>query len=300
MSYSDLEKMYSKILKQYPPMGFEEQAHCVELAKAGDKNAMDKIIYSNMGLVLDIVAKRTRNTNYKYGSLEFDDLFQEGNIGLMHAVDLYSPECGSKFSSYATWWIDRQIREAMNFDAKPVKFPRQVVERIITIAGMKDWLKKVLERDPSEEEIIRAMGSQFDAAVVKETLEFMSMNNLVELDASLDKDSAGEGETIGSIIKSEEKSPETCAVELEQHRKLMEAIRQLKPKEQALIIIKWGLEDGIQKSLDQTADIMYERGLTNRAGGRITKQGIDQLETKAMQKLQEILNQKFGDEGGLL
>lgn len=296
MSYSDLEREYSRISKQYPPMNFDEQVECVKLAKAGDAEAMNKIVLSNMGLVLKIVANKTRKTNFKYKNLEFDDLFQEGNLGLMHAIQVYSPESGSKFSTYAVWWIERQIQQAMCCDANPIKLPRHVVERIITVSGEVEWLKQVLQRTPSDEEVARALGSQFDAKLVYETLQLAQMNNLVELDMSLDKDSS-DGDTIGNLIADSEATPEEVAIISDRDKILREAVAELKPREAAVITIKWGLDDSKEKTLDETARIMAELGMVNRDGKQISRQGIFKLEERAIEKLTTKLKDKFTEFG---
>ena len=291
MSYSDLEREYARISKHYPPMNYEEQLKYVMLAKEGNKEAMDKIILSNMGLIMKIVSNKLKKTNFKYGNLEFEDLFQEGNLGLMHAIQVYSPECGSKFSTYAVWWIERQIKQAMFCESNTIRLPRHVVERIITISGEIEFLKQSLERTPTDEEIARALGSQFDEALVFDTLKLMQLNNIVELDMNLDKEDEN-GDTVGSLIADTVATPEETAISRDREDILRSAIAELKPREAAAVTIKWGLEDSKEKTLEETARIMAERGMTNREGRQISKQAVDKLESQAIKKLRVKLKNK--------
>lgn len=297
MAYSDLLKLYSKVVKQYPPINdFDEQMRLVLQAKEGRKDAIDRLVLSNMGLVIKIVADRTAKTNYKYGSMEFEDLFQEGNFGLMRALQAYDPEGGTKFSTYAVWWIDRQVRNAMYFQSKPIKLPHQVVERIITISRIEDKLKRVLQREPTEDEVIRAMGSLFDADLVKQTLHLARINNLIDLDVNLSKDGEAGG-SLGDLIESEDLSIEETAINNDRDQRILSAVEELNRIEAAAIKIRWGLEDGVEKTLEETAQILFERGITNKQGRKISKQGVDQIEKRAMEKLKPKLKALFPDEG---
>ncbi len=297
MSYSEFIKEYEKIAKYYPIMSSEEQAEYVKKAKAGDIAARDRLVMSNTKLVANTVIKRTSKTGYKFGSLDFEDLFQEGVMGLIHAIQHFSPECGTKFSTYAVWWIDRYIFAAISSDSRLIKLPNHIVNRLITVTGVVNGLVGILEREPTEKEVIDALGSQFDPTTVKIILKIIAATHMVELDATSDNSMEGSG-TLGDIIQSNEPSPEEVAIADDRKAKLLDAIRELNPREQAVLIIKWGLEDGIERGLEETAQLMFERGITNKDGRKISKQAVDQLEGRAMEKLRPKLLKRFPGEGG--
>ena len=294
MSYTDFMKDYERNKKMYPVLDFNQQAECVVKAKAGDNHAMDQLIMGNMGLIIDAVRQKTEKFNYRCGSLEFEDLVQEGVLGIMEAIKSYEPDHETKFTSYAVWWINRYIIAAMSQDSSTIRVPTHTLSKAITITRVIDWLKTVLERDPTEEEIIREMGSQFNAESIRDLLQIIQSTHLIELDATVNTDKTNHDATLGDIVPSEDLSPEEIAIKTERHEKLMKAVKELKPREQAVIIFKWGLVDGIERTLEETAQSMYEAGYTNKSGGRISKQAVDQLETRAMKKLEIKVKKAFG------
>lgn len=297
MSYAEFMKDYERNKKLYPKLDLDKQVEYVEKAKAGDKQAMDQLVLGNMGLIIDAVRQKTERINYRCGSLEFEDLVQEGVLGIMKAIQNYEPDHEVKFTTYAFWWINRYIVAAMNADSNTIRIPTHTLYKAITVSKVSDWLRSVLEREPTEEEIIRELGSQFNAQSVRDLLQLVRSSHLIELDASVNisnPNSDASVFTVGDLVPAEDLSPEENAIKDERHEKLMEAIGELQPREQAVVIFKWGLKDGVERSLEETAQKMFEEGYTNKAGGRISKQAVDQLEARVMKKLEIKLKKKFG------
>lgn len=299
MSYAEFMRDYERNKKLYPILDFNKQVEYVAKAKVGDHNAMDQLVLGNMGLIIDQVKQKTERMNYRCGSLEFEDLIQEGVLGIMKAIQNFEPDHEVKFTTYAVWWINRYIIAAMNADSNTIRIPTHTLYKAITVSKVIDWLKNVLEREPTEEEIIRELGSQFNAQGVRDLLQIINSSHMIDLDANVTVGKPGEaslveGSTLGDVIASKEPSLEENAISTERNEKLMEAIKELKPREQSALIWKWGLEDGIERSLEETAQKMFEDGYTNKEGGRISKQAVDQLETRALKKLEIKLKKKLG------
>lgn len=259
----DPVKMYLKDIGKVPLLTSDEE---IELAKSileGDEIAKARLCQANLRLVVSI-AKRWASTN----SLSFLDLIQEGNMGLLRAVEKFDYTKGFRFSTYATWWIKQAITRAIADQSRTIRLPVHMVETINRYSRTVRQLTQQLSRDPTLEEIAEAMG--------------ISENKVVEIQKSaLDPVSLetpiGEEEDskMSDFIEDESaKSPMEVASQKLLHEQLLAVIDTLTPREQQVIRERYGLIDGKSKTLEEVGREFS-----------VTRERIRQIEAKALRKL---------------
>lgn len=226
------------------------------------QDAKHRLSESNLRLVASI-AKR-----YVGRGMQFLDLIQEGNIGLMKAVDRFDFTKGFKFSTYATWWIRQSISRALADHARTIRIPVHMVETINKFNGIKKNLTITLGREPKLKEIAEAMG--ITPQKVAEIEEYT--HDATSLDISVND----EGDTsIGDLIGDDNAiSPEAAAAQAMLRQHINEALSELKPKEQEVLRLRFGLDDGRERTLDEIGKMFG-----------VTRERIRQIEAKAIKKL---------------
>lgn len=262
-SVDDPVKMYLKDIGKVPLLTSEEEIELAKKILEGDEMAKAKLCQSNLRLVVSI-AKRWANTN----SLSFLDLIQEGNMGLLRAVEKFDYTKGFRFSTYATWWIKQAITRAIADQSRTIRLPVHMVETINRYSRTVRQLTQKLSRDPTLEEIAEAMG--------------ISENKVVEIQKSaLDPVSLetpiGEEEDskMSDFIEDESaKSPMEVASQKLLHEQLLSVIDTLTPREQQVIRERYGLIDGKSKTLEEVGREFS-----------VTRERIRQIEAKALRKL---------------
>ena len=221
----------------------EEEIDLSKRARQGDARARKQLIEKNLRLVVS-VAKRYRG----YG-LPFEDLIQEGNIGLMKAVEKFDPDRGYRFSTYATWWIRQAVQRAVADKGRTIRVPVHMTEKIRKVSRVMGELAVELEREPTDEEAAGRLG--WDAEEVRLTMS--AMPDATSLDQPVSsEDTASE---LGDFIEDERVSdtPDTVMREMETAH-LKEAIERLPERARYVLIRRYGLDDRDPATLAELGD----------------------------------------------
>jgi RNA polymerase primary sigma factor len=261
----DSVRLYLREIGKIPLLSSEEELALANRVVAGDKIAKDKMAEANMRLVVSI-AKR-----YVGRGLDLLDLIQEGNTGLLRAVEKFDPDKGFKFSTYATWWIRQAITRAIADQARTIRIPVHMVETINKLLRTQRRLTQELNREPSNEEIAEAM--EIDVDKVEHIMKIKQ--DISSLDASVHEDE--EDSVLGDFIEDEDTiSPEESATNqlLKEHVNGM--LNGLTEREQKIIKLRFGLEDGKNYTLEEVGQEFS-----------VTRERIRQIEAKALAKLRK-------------
>lgn len=261
----DSVRLYLREIGKIPLLTAPEELKLANEVVAGDKGAKDKMAEANMRLVVSI-AKR-----YVGRGLDLLDLIQEGNTGLLRAVEKFDPDKGFKFSTYATWWIRQAITRAIADQARTIRIPVHMVETINKLLRTQRRLTQELNREPSNEEIAKAM--EIDVEKVEHIMKIKQ--DISSLDASVRDDE--EDSVLADFIEDEDTiSPEESATNqlLKEHVKDM--LGALTEREQKILKLRFGLEDGKSHTLEEVGQEFL-----------VTRERIRQIEAKALAKLRK-------------
>jgi RNA polymerase primary sigma factor len=261
----DSVRLYLREIGKIPLLTAPEELELAQKVVAGDKRAKDKMAEANMRLVVSI-AKR-----YVGRGLDLLDLIQEGNTGLLRAVEKFDPDKGFKFSTYATWWIRQAITRAIADQARTIRIPVHMVETINKLLRIQRRLTQELNREPTNEEIASTM--EIDVDKVEHIMKIKQ--DISSLDASVRDDE--EDSVLGDFIEDEDTaSPEESATSqlLKEHVKVM--LGSLTEREQKILKLRFGLEDGKSHTLEEVGQEFS-----------VTRERIRQIEAKALAKLRK-------------
>ena len=262
MSVNDNVRMYLKDIGKISLLSLEEEQEISHRIAAGDEEAKRILAESNLRLVVSI-AKR-----YVGRGLLFLDLIQEGNIGLMKAVDKFDFEKGYKFSTYATWWIRQAITRALADQARTIRVPVHMVETINKLARVQRQLTQELNREPSEDEIAKKLGISVEK--VREVYKISQDPVSLETPIGEEDDSH-----LGDFIKDERTmSPEEYATVELLKEELANVLLTLTEREEKVLRLRFGLDDGQCRTLEEVGQIFG-----------VTRERIRQIEAKALRKL---------------
>jgi len=253
--------MYLKEIGRINLLTAEEEVDLAKRTEKGEPKARERLISSNLRLVVSIAKK------YVGRGLTLLDLIEEGNIGLMRAVEKFDWRKGYKFSTYATWWIRQAITRAIADQARTIRIPVHMVETINRFIRTSRRLMQELGREPSPEEVAKEM--DIDPEKVREIIKVSQEPTSLEAPVGEEKDS-----TLGDFIPDEEIRPEdqASAELLKSH--LAEVLDTLNDREKKVLRLRFGLEDGRQRTLEEVG----------REFG-VTRERIRQIEAKALRKL---------------
>ena len=262
VNINDPVRMYLKEIGRIPLLSTDEEAEISKRVALDDPEAKRILAESNLRLVVSI-AKR-----YVGRGLLFLDLIQEGNIGLMKAVEKFDYDKGYKFSTYATWWIRQAITRALADQARTIRVPVHMVETINKMRRVQRQLTLELNREPSEEEIAKKMGVGVDK--VREVLKISQEPVSLETPIGEEDDSH-----LGDFLKDESSlSPEEYTENEILKEEIKEVLMSLQAREQEVLELRFGLLDGTCHTLEEVGKKF-----------NVTRERIRQIEAKALRKL---------------
>ena len=261
----DSVRLYLREIGKIPLLSAEEELALAKRVVDGDKDAKDKMAEANMRLVVSI-AKR-----YVGRGLDLLDLIQEGNTGLLRAVEKFDPDKGFKFSTYATWWIRQAITRAIADQARTIRIPVHMVETINKLLRTQRRLTQELNREPTNEEIAKAM--DLDVDKVEHIMKIKQ--DISSLDASIRDDE--EESVLADFIEDEDTiTPEQSATTQLLKEQVKGMLGALTEREQKILKLRFGLEDGKQHTLEEVGQEFS-----------VTRERIRQIEAKALAKLRK-------------
>lgn len=262
VNMDDPVKMYLKDIGKVPLLQPDEETELAKKMMDGDEHAKRLLSEANLRLVVSI-AKR-----YMGRGMQFLDLIQEGNLGLMKAVEKFDYQKGFKFSTYATWWIRQAITRAIADQARTIRIPVHMVETINKLMRVSRRLLQELGREPTPEEI----GAQMDLTPER----VMEIQRIAQDPVSLNTPIGEENDTVlGEFIEDEGGTAPTEAVaDMMRKKQLLEVLETLTPREEKVLRLRYGLDDGRIRTLEEVGKIF-----------NVTRERIRQIESKALRKL---------------
>jgi RNA polymerase primary sigma factor len=262
ISIDDPVRMYLKEIGKVPLLSPEEEIELAKRIRKNDSEAKKKLTEANLRLVVSI-AKR-----YVGRGMLFLDLIQEGNLGLIKAVEKFEYTKGFKFSTYATWWIRQAITRAIADQARTIRIPVHMVETINKLIRVSRQLLQELGRDPLPEEIAEEMGMSEDK--VREIMKIAQEPVSLETPIGEEEDSH-----LGDFIPDDDApAPAESAAFTLLKEQLMEVLDTLTPREEKVLKLRFGLEDGRARTLEEVGKEF-----------NVTRERIRQIEAKALRKL---------------
>ena len=262
-SVDDPVKMYLKDIGKVPLLSIEEERELAKKVMQGDQYAKSVLCEANLRLVVSVAKKYVGKT-----SMSFLDLIQEGNMGLLRAVDKFDYTKGFKFSTYATWWIRQAITRAMADQSRTIRIPVHMVETINKYVKVSRSLMQKLQREPTIEEIAKEM----DLSVAKVMEIQKTAQDPISLETPMGEED--DGKMADVIVDESAKSPIESATQTLLREQLLAVIDTLTPREQEVIRQRYGLLDGKQKTLEEVGREFH-----------VTRERIRQIEAKALKKL---------------
>lgn len=265
-------KMYINMVNTKPLLTEEEEKRYTLAAAAGDIEARNKLIEGNLRLVMSI-AKKYIN----YG-VSYMDLIQEGNMGLIKAIEKFDPDKGFKFSTYAVWWIKQFISKAAIEQNRNIRVPAYAIDKINKIKKAEHQLRQELDHEPSRTEVAAHTG--FSLKEIDSLYEHISDTTSLDVQVGEKEDS-----TIGSLIEDKDMaSPFDIYMKKELKQTFKNLFKTLDERESEIITMRFGLDDTRPKTLEEIGSCM-----------NLSKERVRQIEAKGLKKLRHPSRRKFLD-----
>ena len=262
LTINDPVRMYLKEIGKISLLSLDEETELSKRIAEGDEEAKNRLAESNLRLVVSI-AKR-----YVGRGMLFLDLIQEGNIGLMKAVEKFDADKGYKFSTYATWWIRQAITRAIADQARTIRVPVHMVETINKLSRYQRQLTLELNREPTDEELAKKMGMSPDK--VREVIKIAQDPVSLETPIGEEDDSH-----LGDFVPDESNmSPEDFTIHEMLKEEIGDVLLTLTEREEQVLRLRFGLDDGSSKTLEEVGQMFG-----------VTRERIRQIEAKALRKL---------------
>ncbi len=263
----DSVRLYLHEIGKIPLLTGEEELALARQVVEGSQRAKDKMAEANMRLVVSI-AKR-----YTGRGLDFLDLIQEGNTGLLRAVEKFDPERGYKFSTYATWWIRQAITRAIADQARTIRIPVHMVETINKLLRTQRRMTQKLNREPTLDEL----SEELEMEVEKIEHIMKIKQEISSLDAAVGREGDDDDSVLGDFIEDEDTtSPEESATSELLREHIAEILSTLSDREQKIIKMRFGLGGGKSHTLEEVGQEFA-----------VTRERIRQIEAKALNKLRK-------------
>ncbi|MFA6775115.1 MAG: RNA polymerase sigma factor RpoD/SigA [Sphaerochaetaceae bacterium] len=262
---SGLLSMYLKEINRIPLLTQEEEYNLAVRAKKGDEIARKKLIEANLRFVVNVAKK------YQNQGIPLNDLIDEGNIGLMTAVEKFEPDMGYHFISYAVWWIRQSIVKALCEKSRAVRLPLNRTNELMQIKKAQKTLMHENGREANSQEIGKLTGLEPD--LVKNLLAIS--REMVSLDSPMTNGDKGSQSTFGDFVEDDSPSPEDRLMETSLKEDIKTVLGTLTDKERDVVELRFGLNGRSPMSLKEIGELYS-----------LTKERIRQIEKKALEKLQ--------------
>ncbi|HMW90311.1 MAG TPA: sigma-70 family RNA polymerase sigma factor [Candidatus Obscuribacter sp.] len=260
----DSVRLYLREIGRVKMIKPDEEIELARLIAKGDQEAKKKLIQANLRLVISIAKK------YVNRGLPFQDLIQEGNLGLIRAAEKFDHTKGFKFSTYATWWIRQAISRGLADKSRTIRVPVHMVESINKLKKTSARLAQELGRKPNEQELSTAL--EIPIAKVQEIMQADREPVSMEMPLSRDDETY-----IGDLIEDNEATrPDATTADELMRQDLSRMLSQLTPRERDIMHLRYGLEDGRQRTLEEVGRLF-----------NITRERVRQIEHKAFRKLRQ-------------
>ncbi len=267
-------RAYLKDIKSIPLLTAKQEIELANKIRKGDEKARHQMTLSNLRLVINI-AKR-----YAHLGVPLLDLIEEGNLGLMKAVTKYNPRKGFRFSTYGAWWIRQYITRAIANQGKTVRIPVYMTELLSKFKRTREELTQKLGRKPTPREIARKMRLPIER--VERLQELVTTSQTTSLETPVGDE--GETEMIDLIQDPTAVDPQDDITRFLQHERIEALMKDMNDREKRVLVLRYGLEDGISRTLGETAKFFG-----------ITRERVRQIEMAAMGKLRATIAQE-GDQ----
>jgi RNA polymerase primary sigma factor len=265
---SILARYFSEI-RNYPLLNKEEEQDLADRVRRGSHEALHELIESNLSFVVKVA------TEYRNLGLPFEDLLNEGNIGLIEAAHRYDASKGTKFITYAIWWIRKSILKALSEHSSLVRVPTYQMKKVREIRDAENTLRRTLGRKPKREEISERL--ERSLAKIDQVLQFTMREMSLDDKVGKDRDTS----ISEYLVDDASVSPEEDLIKREANSLVSEAMRQLTDQEKAVIAYRFGIAGGTTLTLKEIGEIMS-----------ISRERVRQIECQAKSRLRKIFSRQ--------